>query len=565
MTGHTAMGFGYADLYYPALLRTFRDATPRRLSRSLLAGVTPALPGTLHMTHRRRSLFASVASIALFVACGGDTPVTPIDTTHVVPPPPPAIVVAGVRVAGPARLLVGRSDVVVATATTSAGVVVTGRTAAYVSSNPAAITVGATDGAVRSIAPGTAVISATVDGIVGTLTILASDASLYALTLSGPTSPITVGTTAQLSASGKDSSSAAVAIRSITYASSSPSVATVSQTGLVTAVAPGTTTIAAEGITVAAAQATIAITVIPVAVASVSIVPPADTILHQRFPKQLVAVVKDAQGNTLQRPVTFTTSDVDVASLDPFGRATATYRQGPVTVTAAAEGKSGSVRLYVVSDSGLYVATTGGVAGDPVQASIDQPNATSPGTSTGTVPADLVSRFNFVTSNGTYRVRTSTSADPARSTAALSGIALLLGATSAAVPVTLGPPSTVVSIPLKPYAATISAPTTVGVNATVTVTWTFDEATMPFAFYPDRVPVGALYFSTLNGADLSGTAVNATVTRDAATGISTFSASFTAPATPGTVYVQVSADGAVARLLSPIVFRGQALRTITVQ
>ena len=403
------------------------------------------------------------------------------------------------------------------------------------------------------------------DGVVGTLTIVASDASLFALALTGPTSPIMVGTTAQLSASGKDSSNAAVAIRSITYASSSPGVATVSQTGLVTAVAPGTTTITAEGITVAAAQASIAITVIPVAVASVSIVAPADTILRPRFPKQLVAAVADAAGNPLQRPVTWTTSDVDVASLDPFGLATATYRQGPVTITATSEGKSGSVRLYAVSDSGLYVATSGGVAGDIAQASIDQPNSTSPMTMTGTVPADLVARFNFVTSTGTYRVRTSTAADPARSTVGLSGFALLLGATPAAVPVKLGPPSTVVSIPLKPYTANISAPATVGVNSTVTVTWTFDEATMPFASFPDRVPVGALYFSTSNGADLSGTVVSATVTRDATTGISTFSASFSAPATPGTIYLQVSADGAVARLLFPIVFRGQALRTITVQ
>lgn len=517
------------------------------------------------MTHRRRSLFASVASIALFIACGGDTLVKPaVDTTRVIPPPPPPIIVAGVRLAGPSRLLVGRGDVVVATATTAAGVVVTGRTVAYTSSNAAAVTVGGTDGAVKAIAPGTAVISATVDGVVGTLTIVASDASLFALTLSGPTGPLMVGTTTQLSATGKDSSNAAVAIRSISYKSSSPGVATVSQTGLVSAVAPGTTTITAEGITVAAAQASIVITVVPVAVASVSIVAPADTILRPRFPKQLVAAVADAAGNPLQRPVTWTTSDVDVASLDPFGLATATYRQGPVTITATSEGKSGSVRLYAVSDSGLYVATSGGAAGDAVQASIDQPNATSPMTMTGTVPADLVSRFNFVTSTGTYRVRTSTSPDTSRPVA-LRAIALLLGATPAAVPVKLGPPSTVVSIPLKPYTANISAPATVGVNATVTVTWTFDEATMPFAFFPDRAPVGALYFSTSSGADLSGTAVGATVTRDATTGISTFSASFSAPATPGTIYLQVSADGAVARLLFPIVFRGQALRTITVQ
>ena len=565
MTRHTTSGFGIADLNYPALLRTFRDATLRRLSCPSPAGVTSALPGTLHMTHRRRSLFASVASIALFIACGGETLVTPpVDTTHVVPPPPPPIVVAGVRIAGPSRLVVGRGDVVVATATTAAGVVVTGRTVAYASSNAAAVTVGATDGTVKAIAPGTAVISATVDGVVGTLTILASDASLFSLTLSGPMSPIMVGTTTQLSAIGKDSSNAAVAIRSISYKSSSPGVATVSQTGLVTAVAPGTSTIVAEGITVAAVQASIVITVVPVAVASVSIVPPADTFLRPRFPKQLIAVVSDAAGNPLQRPVTWTTSDVDIAALDPFGLATATYRQGPVTISAASEGKSGSVRLYVVSDSGLYVATTGGSAGDSVRASIDQPNSGSPTTLIGTVPADLVSRFNFITSTGTYRVRTSTSADSARTTAGLRGVALLLGATPAAVPVKLGPPSTVVSIPLKPYTATISAPATVGVNSTVTVTWTFDEATMPFAFFPDRAPLGALYFSTSSGADLSGTAVGATVTRDA-TGISTFSASFSAPATPGTIYLQVSADGAVARLLFPIVFRGQALRTITVQ
>lgn len=518
------------------------------------------------MTHFRRSLLASAAFITLFAACGGDTPVTPpVDTTHVVTPPPPAIVVAGVIVTGPSRLLVSRSDVVIATARTSAGVVISGKTFAFTSSNPAAVTIGASDGAVRAIAPGTAVISVTVDGVVGTLTIVASDASLYSLTLTGPTNPILIGGTAQLAATGKDSSNAPVAIRAITYTSSNPNIVTVSSTGLVTGIAAGTATISAEGITVAAAQASISITVVPVPVASVVIAPPADTILHQRFPKQLVASARDSAGNVLQRPITWATSDVDVATLDPFGLATATYRQGPVTITASSGGKSGSVRLYVVSDSGLYVATTGGVAGDPVTASIDIPNATSPTTFADVVPAGLVSRFNFVTSTGTYRVRTSTSADPARATTALSGIALLLGATPSAVPVTLGPPSTVVSIPMKPYAATITAPTTVAVNSTVTVTWTFDETAMPFSFFPDRAPTGTLFYSSSNGLDLSGTPVNATVTRDATPGISTFTATFSAPSTAGTIYYQVSGDGAVARLLFPIVFRGQAMRTITVQ
>jgi hypothetical protein len=313
-------------------------------------------------------------------------------------------------------------------------------------------------------------------------------------------------------------------------------------------------------------QASVVITVIPVPVASVVILPPADTILRPRFPKLLVAQARDSAGNVLSnRPIAYTSSDVDVAVLDIFGLVTATYNQGPVTITATSNGKSASVRLYVVSDSGLYIATTGGTPGDPVTASSDLPGASSPTVVTGVVPADGVARFTILSSTGSYRARTSTSADPARSPAALNGIALLLGATPAVVPVTIGPPSTVVSVPMKPYAATITAPTTVAVGSTVTVTWTFDETTMPFSFFPDRAPTGALYYSTTNGLDLSGAAAPATVTRDATSGISTFSASFTAPATPGTIYLQVYADGAVARLLYPIVFRGQTMRTITVQ
>ena len=100
------------------------------------------------MTHFRRSFAASAAFLTIFAACGGDTPLTPpVDTTRVPPPPPPPIVVATVGVTGPSRLLVGRSDVVVATARTSAGVVITGKTFAFTSSNPAAVTVGASDGA----------------------------------------------------------------------------------------------------------------------------------------------------------------------------------------------------------------------------------------------------------------------------------------------------------------------------------------------------------------------------------------------------------------------------------
>ena len=275
-------------------------------------------------------------------------------------------------------------------------------------------------------------------------------------------------------------------------------------------------------------------------------------------------MARDSVGNPLVRPVTYTTSNVDVAVLDIFGLATATG-EGPVTITATSSGKTATLRLFVPPDSGLYAAVTGGTPGQQVIEAIDIPNATTPGAQAKLIPADGVARFNTITSNGTYRVRAISTVDPAVGPAPLVGVALLVGLNPATVPVTLGPPSTVVSFPLKPYTATITAPTTVAVNSTVTVSWTFDESAQPLALFPDRAPVGRVYYSTTLGADLSGTSALATVTRDATTGISTFTATLPAPATPGSLYIQVAGDGALGQLVFPLVFRGQAMRVITVQ
>ncbi|HEX9483697.1 MAG TPA: Ig-like domain-containing protein [Gemmatimonadaceae bacterium] len=510
-----------------------------------------------------RSILA-VGVTALLIACGGDTPTTPpVDTTKAPPPPPPPPVVASVTLTGPAKLTVGRADTVKATARTAAGVTVTGKTFAFTSSNTAAVTVDAA-GVVRAAGPGTATISGTTDGVTGTLSVVSTDASLFSMTLTPPANPILIGGTGQIVASGKDSSGASVAIRTITWTSKSPGVATVSSTGVVTGVSAGTATISAEGITNTAIIATTTITVVPVPIAAVVITPPQDTILHFRFPKQIVATARDSAGNVLQRPITYKSSNVDVAVLDDFGLATATG-QGPVTVTATSGAKSASVNLYVVSDSGLYVASTGGIPGDFSTASIEIPNATSPATFTKLIATDTVTRFNFVTSTGSYRVRTSTSGDPNRVGTTLAGIALQLGAQTTPTPVTLGPPSSVVSIGMKPYTATITAPATAGVNSQITVTWTFDETTQPFSFYPARAPAGRVYYSSSNGVDLSGTTAAATVTLDPNTGIALFTATFTAPSTPGTLYIQVVGDGAVAQLVYPIKFLGVPYRTITIQ
>ena len=519
------------------------------------------------MTQLRRTIFMSIALATFagaFIACGSDAPTQvivkpPVDTTPKVVPPP---VVATVVVTGPTKMTVGRVDSVKASPRSGDGTVLAGKTAAWTSSNTTVVTVGATTGLLTAVAPGTATIAATIDGVVGSISITTTDATITSLAIAPVTGSVYIGAVKQLVASAKDSVNVAVAIRSISWTSSATNVATVSPTGLVTALASGTVTLTA---TVFGGVANITLTVIPVPVASI-VFAPFDSVLHLRFPKRVVASALDSAGNVLAgRALTYSSANVDVATFDAFGLLTASgFRLGTDTVTVSSGGKSASTRYFVPPDSGLYVATVGGVPGDPVSVSIDIPGATFPSTASGLVPADGVSRFTFVTSNGNYRVRSSTSVDPARSAVAPVGVALLIGSTTTAVPVTLGPPSTIVSIPMAPYSATITAPASAVRGATVSVSWTFDESRQPFSFFPDAAPTGTLWWSTTSGIDLSGTPVAATVTRDPTTFISTFTATFVAPSTAATVYLQVEGDGPVARLLFPIVFRGQSLKTISI-
>src|SRR5581483_4987221 len=103
--------------------------------------------------------------------------------------------------------------------------------------------------------------------------------TLTSITVTLPSPSLTVGQTETASASGLDQNSAAIATGTVTWTSSTPAVATVSQTGLVTAVSAGTTQIVATagGKT---GQATLAVTVVtPSPVASVTVAPTTFTLV----------------------------------------------------------------------------------------------------------------------------------------------------------------------------------------------------------------------------------------------------------------------------------------------
>lgn len=160
--------------------------------------------------------------------------------------------------------------------------------------------------------------------------------------------------TTTLSAVVKDANGAVLTNRVVTWTSSASQRASVSGTGLVTALTPGTATITAtsEG---RSGSATVTIEAPPVASVTVS---PASAALVPQQTIQLAAETRDAGGAALTgRDVTWTTSQNTVATVSGAGLVTA-VAPGTATITAASEGKSGTAQVTVAA--GAVVGSTGG-------------------------------------------------------------------------------------------------------------------------------------------------------------------------------------------------------------
>ncbi len=129
----------------------------------------------------------------------------------------------------------------------------TGRTVIYGSNAPNVATVSST-GLVTAIAPGTARISATSDGKVGTVTIMVIAERVASVFMTPTTASLNIGDTQLLTTTARSAAGALLNGRPITWQSGAPGVATVSSSGLVTAVSPGVVVIltTVEGVTATA-------------------------------------------------------------------------------------------------------------------------------------------------------------------------------------------------------------------------------------------------------------------------------------------------------------------------
>ncbi len=167
------------------------------------------------------------AAASVSVVCPG---AVPVDTVVVSP--------------ATARVFVGGTAQLGATAQDSTGNPLSGRTITWTSSNGGAASVNGS-GLVTGISAGTATITATSGGKSGSAAVTVVVLPVATVSVSPATASVAVGSSVPLSATPRDSAGKALNGRVVSWATSDVAVATVSSSGVVTGVAAGAATITA--------------------------------------------------------------------------------------------------------------------------------------------------------------------------------------------------------------------------------------------------------------------------------------------------------------------------------
>ena len=222
------------------------------------------------------------------------------------------------------------------------GAVLSGRSIAWSSSRTSVATVSGS-GAVTARSPGSAIITATVEGKNGVAAITVAPASVASVAVSPTSATLVVGETVQLGAQPRDASGQPLGGRAVTWSTDRSAVATVTSTGVVTALSPGMATITAssEG---RRGSATIVVRAPSVNRVQVT---PASTTVKAGGSFRLTANVYDSRGNIMtEARVEWASSDTRIAVVDNAGGVLA-LREGSAVITATSGGKSGSASVRV--------------------------------------------------------------------------------------------------------------------------------------------------------------------------------------------------------------------------
>jgi len=317
---------------------------------------------------------AAVGSTSVRASSGALNASASVSVTSV---PAASMVVSPATVA----LTTGDTATLSATVRDASGSVLTDRAVSWSSSNTAVAIVGPT-GLVKAIGAGNATISALADGITASAAVTVAaqppaPVASVAVTLASPS--LTIGATTQATAVVRDAAGTVLTGRTVTWSSANTGVATVSPTGVVTAVSAGSASIVAtsESQTGAATVTVAAPAPAPVATVTLSA---SSTSVVVGSTLQVTVTLKDASGNDLTgRTVGWTSSNTAVATVSPTGLVKG-IAGGSATVTATSEGKSGSLSLLVapvpVATVTVTLATSSINAGQTTQATATLKDAT---------------------------------------------------------------------------------------------------------------------------------------------------------------------------------------------
>ena len=232
----------------------------------------------------------------------------------------------------------------------------TNRAVTWSTGNSSIATVNS-NGLVTAISPGTVLITATTaDGTYlranCTLTVKEPDVMASSITLDQSNTRLTEGETLQLTATVLPENTTN---KSVTWATSNSNVATVSNSGLVTAVAPGIATITATTADGTNLSATCSLTIYPQVVLANSItLNQSNAEVTEGETLQLTANVLPA--NATNKTVTWTTSNSTIATVDDNGLVT-TKKPGTVTITATTtDGSNLSANCVITVNKQIILA-----------------------------------------------------------------------------------------------------------------------------------------------------------------------------------------------------------------
>ena len=275
-----------------------------------------------------KTLRLALLCLPLVWACSDPAEPIPVATVEVTPASPQVVVGGQVQLS--------------ATVKDAAGNVLTDRLVTWTSGNTAGAAVNSS-GLVMTAQVGTAIITATSEGITANATVTVNPPPVATVAVDPGTANLIVGRQQQFNATVRDANGNVLTGRTVTWTSSNQSVGTITSAGLFTAVGAGTTTVTAtsEGRT---ATASVNVTLAPVA--SISISPPGATI-NVGGVQQFSATVRDASGNVLTgRSVAWSSSNQAIATISAGGLALG-IASGTTIITAISEGQATSVALVV--------------------------------------------------------------------------------------------------------------------------------------------------------------------------------------------------------------------------